>query len=361
MIEFNTQKNNSFDIVNNTLLIASQPVKPTDQINCGEIGLVPGEALIGAARRYYDLTSRTCKPQLAALIFDITGDMRALDWYVPITRSLLGNEPARLDFYAGIRYIVGHPNLDARVFGANQQDVTGLTPPAVRHLLAAHLTEVFFHRRDILESFLSQPRHFQLYTNHQSFSQDNGLAGGDYRFDREAIQLEMSRLFEGYSGPTPGAAPILHELGHMLDHFDGGTGAMGRVEGTLPGMSPADGSLFTPQARQLFIEGKRLEQQRYLLYQNGKAGPTDPIPVGHPYCFQTDGEFIAGYFEMFFRNPNYFASQNSVMYNSFATLLRQDPRQYWLQDFPGYIRENRQAFQPGQRPNPQNISIPAPV
>ena len=359
MIDFNSLKNSAFDVSNNTVVIGGQPLVPGDSVNCGELGTVPADKLIAAAQQYWSLSGGTCKPQLAALVFDATGDLRALDWYVPSANGLTGNDTARLDFYAGIRYIVNHQNLDLKVYAENQRDVTGQVPPAVRHLVAAHLTEVFYHRRDILEAFLSHPRHFQLYTNHNAFMSDNGLAGGDYRFDLQAIQLEISRLFEGYSGPTPGVAPFLHELGHMLDHFDGGTGEMGQVEGLLPGMSPADGALFVAQSRQLFIQGKQLEHDRYQKFQDGTATPNDPLPIGHPYVFQNNGEFIAGYFEMFFRCPNYFASQNNALYGSFVTLLQQDPRQYWPQDFSFYVDENRKAYTGAQRPTPQGITIPA--
>ena len=354
-------RNKSFEVSGAGLQLDGQSLGPGQHLEAGPLGLVSAEQLMGAARRYYDLTGGTVRVQVAALVFDVTADFRALDFYFPITNSLQDNDAAHQDFYNGVRYIANHPNFDLRVYGHNQQDVTDQTPPTVRHLVAGHLIEVFFHRRDILESFLSNPRHFQIYTDHQAFEGDNGLAGGDYRFDREAIQLEMTRLFEGYFGDTPGVAPILHELGHMLDHFDGGTGRMGQVEGMLPGMSPADGPLFVPQSRQLFVQGKRMERDRYQRYQDGRGGPNDPIPVGHPYVFQTDGEFIAGYFEMFFRNPNYFGSLNPVLYDSFATALQQDPRRYWSQDFPGYIGENRKAYLGGQRPSPQNINIPQDI
>lgn len=344
----------------NSLKLGDERLEAGQSIDCAEIGPVAGEELRRAARYYDDLTGGACRPQLAALVFDVTGDFRALDMYFPITNGLRSEEAARQDFYNAINYIASHPNLDLRLYAEHARDITDHTPPAVRGLVAGHLAEVFFYRRDIAERFLSHPRHFQLYTNRAAFDQDNGLAGGDYRFDREAIQLELTRLFEGYFGPTPGVAPFLHELGHMLDHFDGGTGRMGQCEGILPGMKSSDGPIFTPDARRLFVEGKRLEKERYQRYQDGRARPDrDPVPVGHPYVHQTDGEFIAGFLEMFFRNPNYLASQNPALYGGFATLLQQDPRRDWPSDFPFYVAENRKAYLGDQRPSPQNISVPS--
>lgn len=358
--DYNTQRNGQVSVNGGVASLGGQALNALQTIDCGEIGFVSGEQLARATNHYQSLSGGNCRVQLAALVFDATGDMRALDFYFPITSMLKASSEAdRMEFYNAVRYIANHPNFDLRVYAEHRQDVTDAVPITVRHLVAGHVAEAFFYRKDILDTFLSHPRHFQVYTNHRAFEQDNGLAGGDYSFDREAIQLEMSRLFEGYFGKTPGVAPILHELGHMLDHFEAGTGRMGQCEGVLPGMSRRDGPVFTPEARHFFIQGKRMEQERYLAYQTGRAANgSDPIPVGHPYCFQTDGEFIAGYFEMFFRNPNYFAATNSTLYHGFASLLRQDPRRYWPEDFSGYIGENRKAYLNGQRPHPHNITVP---
>ncbi len=359
-LDYNQVRNVPLKTDGETIELAGQFLNPTDQFDCGEIGLVAAGQLAQVAWRYAQITEGACRPQLAALLFEATGDFRALDFYFPITNGLKADEAARQDFYNGMRYIAAHPGLDLQVIGRNRTNITEQSPLAVRQIVAGHLTEVFFYRRDILERFLSKPRHFQIYTNRAAFDQDGGLAGGDYSFDREAIQLEMSRLFEGFYGTTPGVAPFLHELGHMLDHFEASTGRMGQCEGVLPGMSRRDGPLFSPEARRLFSEGKQIEQQRYVLYQNGQARPTDPVPVGHPYVFQTDGEFIAGFLEMFFRNPNYFAAQNPTLYQGFATLLKQDPRRDWAEDFSFYVSENRKAFLGGQRPAPQHVTIPNP-
>jgi hypothetical protein len=144
----------------------------------------------------------------------------------------------------------------------------------------------------------------------------------------------------------------------MLDHFDAGAGKMGRATGLLPGLSPQDGPLYRPAARKLFISGKRLELERYLGLRRETAQPGNPVPVGHPYVFQNDGEFIAGYLEMFFRNPHYFAAQNYDLHQAFVELFGYDPREAWDEDFTFYVDQNRKFYLSGQQPAPPNLTIP---
>ena len=86
-----------------------------------------------------------------------------------------------------------------------------------------------------------------------------------------------------------------------------------------------------------------------------------PSQSATPYVFQNDTEFIAGYFEMFFRNPHYFAEMNSDLYQGFALLFRQDPRSAWEQDFPFYIQQNRDFYlKSGKQPGLPGLTIPSP-
>jgi Mlc titration factor MtfA (ptsG expression regulator) len=105
----------------------------------------------------------------------------------------------------------------------------------------------------------------------------------------------------------------------------------------------------------LWRRGKQRELKRYELLRSGHA--PDKLPIGHPYVFQNDGEFIAGYLEMFFRNPHYFAAQNEDLYQSFSQCLRQDPRRYWREDFPYYVKQNRDYYAK-QRPPRPGLTIP---
>lgn len=278
---------------------------------------------------------------------------REMNRYFPITNMLTETEVD--EFHQLIIYIAEHPNFDLQLIAENKIKLSEI-PNAVKFLIAGHLAEIFFYRQNILEKFLSTPRHFQIYTTPESFHQDGGVYGGCYNPARESIQLVMSRLFEGYQNSTPGVCPFLHEVGHMLDCFDSSTGSMKRSAGFYPGLNPKDGDLYNPLARDLFIKGKRLELDRYLALERGDL--TQPQPIGHPYVFQNDGEFLAGYLEMFFRNPHYFAKQNIDLFNAYVELFGYDTRQVWIKDFPHYVNANRSFYLSGQKPPKTKLTIP---
>ena len=305
-----------------------------------------------ASAKFNTLTDGQCRPQAAALNFDATGDFRSLDFYFPIVRILDDVD----SFYLLVQHIVEHPNFDLQLIGADKADLMQQLPASARHLVAGHLAEVFYVRQDILARFLSSPRHFQLYTTLAAYQQDGGIAGGCYSPARESIQLVLSRLFEGFNGVTPGVCPFLHELGHMLDAFDAGSGSMKRGEGLYPGLRASDGEIFTPRARELFIKGKRLELDRYLARFHGDL--SQPMPIGNPYVFQNDGEFVAGYLEAFFRNPNYIAAQNPDLFNAYVELFGYDTRRAWPEDFPHYVNVNRNFYNSGQTPPKTRLTIP---
>lgn len=217
-------------------------------------------------------------------------------------------------------------------------------------IIAGHLAELFFHRADILERFLRAPKHFELFESQDAFAAAGGVGGGCYQPSRMCIQLLRARLSEGFGGEWPGVAPLLHELGHMLDHFNPHTGrARMRCDGLLPGLHPRDGAVYSPAARAAFVAGKRIELERYRRFVTGEAGPGDTPPIGHPYVFQNDGEFCAGYLEMFLRNPNAMAQMNPALHTGYVELLRWDPRQAWPRDFEFYIAGNRAFYASGQR------------
>lgn len=357
-LDYDRFKNQTVNVASSYIEVSGQRFDLNEPLDFGERGSVLAGQVASSASHYQQLTNGSSRPQLAALLFISSGNPFALDFYFPITGQLAPQ--SRQNFYLMVREIISQPTFDMRVIGPNRTDVTSQVFYDVPYLVAGQLAETFFGRPDILRVFLSQPRHFRLYTDGNAFAQDGGLAGGDYNSGIESIQLVMSRLYEGYNGPTPGVAPFLHELGHMLDFFDPATGGMGNSDGLLPGWRPQDGPIFTPQARQAFVQGKTLEKQRYEAFQNNTARPGDQVPIGHPYVFQNDTEFIAGYFEMFFRNPNYMSELNPALYAAFAELLQQDTRRSWPTDFPFYINENRKVYQVGgPPPSPNHITIPA--
>ena len=321
------------------------------------MGAIPAQAIAQVLENYARLTGGECQPQFAALVFEVARRPRALDFYFPITRMLTQKELT--DFDQLTQALTRHPHFDLRLIGEDRANLTAHLPRGAAHLVAGHLAEIFFYRRDILERFLSAPRHIWLYATPWAFERDGGQAGGTYHSDRETLQLVLARLFEGFYRETPGVAPFLHEFGHMLDFFDAGQGRMGRSYGLLPGLSPQDGAVYTPSARKLFLKGKRLELERYLARYRAQAKAGDPLPIGHPYVFQNDTEFAAGYFEMFFRNPNYFAAQNPDLYQAYVELFGYDPRRAWKEDFPFYVNENRNFYlTSGQRPWTPNLTVP---
>jgi hypothetical protein len=329
-----------------------------ETLDCGPlIGCVAVRDIARVAEEHARLSGGTCYAQLAALVFDATGEPRALDWYFPLINALSEREIA--DFYDLVRRTLQRRELDLRLFGEGRRDLTSQMPSDISAIVAGHLAEIFFYRQDILDRLLAAPRHIWLYTTPAAYKADGGVAGGCYSSSRGCVQMVLSRLYEGFNGDIPGAAPFLHEFGHMLDFFDAASCAQGQSLGLFPGLSPNDGAIYTPQARELFIQGKRLELERYLRRYDGIHTDGDPIPVGHPYVFQNDTEFAAGYFEMFFRNPNYFATLNPTLYQAFVELFGQDPRRAWKQDFSHYVNDNRAFYlQSGERPWATRVTVP---
>ena len=356
-INFNQFRNQRVKIQSGHLEVGDIRLEFRDQIEFDHpLGDVSVEYVREAAEQFIRLANGECSVQLGVLVFAAMGNVRALDLYFPITQML--NEAEIEIFDQLVQSIAQHPNFDLQLLGEKRVKLTAQMPPSVRHLVAGQIAEVFFYRNELLEHFLATPRHIQLYVTARAFQEDGGMAGGDYNPERASIQLVLRRLFEGFFGETAGVCPFLHELGHMLDDLGRATGITKRSEGLLPGLSPRDGRLFNPRARELFISGKRLELERYLTVYRGTAKADAPFPIGHPYVFQNDGEFIAGYFEMFFRNPNYFATQNPDLYTAFVDLFGYEPRKAWLQDFPFYVNQNRGFYLSGQRPPKPHLTIP---
>jgi hypothetical protein len=324
------------------------------QLDTGtEMGLIPVAAAGRLAADVAVLTAGECQPQLAALVYGLTANPRALDHYFPLARALAG--PERDAFDDLLSFVAGHAHFDLALLDATGQR---REPPAgARQIAAGHLAEVYFYRPDLLERVLSKPRTVRLYTTRAAYAADGGEAGGSFNPERGALQLVLSRLYEGFAGEWPGVAPFLHELGHLLDFLDTGTGEIGTSQGLLPGMRPEDGEVFTPAARALFLHGKRLELERYQAQAEGSAVLGDPLPIGHPYVFQNDTEFAAGYFEMYFRNPHAMAAQNPDLHAGYAALFGYDTRKCWPEDFPFYVEQNKAAYRSGKRPPQAGITV----
>jgi len=337
-------------------------------------------SLVKSVFHIRSLTSETCQPQLAYHAFATSHRPSYMETYFPLVKSLDKN--SRREFHKAITKVLLHPGFDLQLLkiaptSAHEIWVTSTSSfnfvpndysdymiancihvnPAIAYLVAGHIVEMFFFRQDILDRLLDSQIHILLYTDQDSFRADGGVAGGCYNPERGCVQLVVSRLFEGFNQPTPGVFPFLHEFGHLLDFFDAGTGKHELTSsGWLPGMRPSDGEIYSPEAREAFIVGKRLEMERYDRQVSTPDG-TEPLPIGHPYVFQNNSEFIAGYLEMFFRNTHYFATQNPNLFDGFSRLFRQDPRQYWETDFPFYIGQNRDFYKSGQRPRASGLKL----
>ncbi len=338
------------------------------------------DALMKSGFGLRQISSDSCQPQLAYYLFATTHRPSYMETYFPLVKSL--DKDARKQFHKTITQILLHPGFDLQllkiapvsthvieIIRTTSPDSTFYDDsdymvadcirvnPALAYLVAGHIVELFFFRQDILDRLLNSKIHILLYTDQDSFKADGGVAGGCYNPQKGCIQLVVSRLFEGFNQPTPGVFPFLHEFGHLLDFFDAGESKHALTSSSwLPGMRPSDGEIYSPEAREAFIAGKRLEMERYNRQVANPDG-SDPLPIGHPYVFQNNSEFIAGYLEMFFRNPHYFATQNRDLFDGFARLFRQDPRQYWEADFPFYVQQNRAFYQSGQRPNASGLKL----
>ncbi|MEO8393841.1 MAG: hypothetical protein ABI700_12690, partial [Chloroflexota bacterium] len=121
--------------------------------------------------------------------------------YFPLANTL--NEQSEADFHRLIVSIAQNPSFDIRLIDEKRKDRSADLPPDARDLVAGHIAEIFFHRPDLLDQFLSKRRGFFLYTTPQAYADDGGIAGGCYNPQRDAIQLVMSRLYESFYAPTP--------------------------------------------------------------------------------------------------------------------------------------------------------------
>lgn len=325
----------------NRIWLGGRQLFSSDSVTLGDLPAISAVELAGAAERYRHSRSwhEIITPQLAAVVYDITTDDEALSHYFPLLKSLTAE--SRQDFFKLRREVAAHPHLKLEFWDVQGQ-VTAIAPSSMRQIVAGYIAETFFYRPDILNRFLETDRFINIYLNSKAYQKAGGVSGGCYDPRSESIKLVAQRLYEGFYQLSPGVAPFLHEFGHMLDAFDAATGRMRHGDGYLPGLHHEDGTLFTASARELFDAGKRLEIDRYERCYSAKT--PDEIPIGHPYVFQNDGEFIAGYLEMFFRNPHYFAELNPTLYEGFTTLFRQDTRLVWDTDFDFYVKSNRSVY-----------------
>jgi hypothetical protein len=363
--------------------LGTQQIEASETIHFGApIGKVDVRSLLTTPHQFQ--AGDGSQYQLALLVFAATRRAYALNSYFPITNILSATEQQQ--FYKLAGHIMRQSTFEVRFTFRGRQvapqpfssEVLNADPslyfariaqageersmeveafPETAFFVACHIAEIFFYRQDILEKLLSSPLRLWLYFTQKDFKEDGGAAGGNFSMEKGGIQLVLSRLFEGFKDKTPGVAPFLHEFGHLLDHFDVKEERLTGSHGTLPGMRPDEGNIYVPKARELFLKGKALEMERYAYLQEHDYSDNAALPIGHPYVFQNNTEFIAGYFEMFFRNPHYFAQQNPDLYESFVLTFGQDARKVWAADFPLYIEQNQGFYKGEKRPPRHGLTI----
>jgi hypothetical protein len=324
-----------------------------------DLGLPFGKVNINeirsAAASWETFTKGEFKPQVALLVYAVTSEIRALDHYSVFCHSFDNAEMTT--FYNKVQEYATHPNLRVALYDEESQF---FEVPHIKLIVTIALMDIFYFQLELLDWLLQRPCHFHFFTTKDAYLKVGGIAGGCYAPNSNTILLQIARLFEGYYSPTPGSAPIFHELGHMLDYTH-------RNNGLVHGLHPYDGASYNAEARSLFLRGKRLELARYQTYcqqlhsvdLHPLASPITEgeLPVGYPYAFDGDDEFIAYYLQMFLRCPHYFATQNPDLYKAFALLFNQDPRKFWTQDYRFYIQQNRMFYLSARQTDEAQLTI----
>lgn len=277
-----------------------------------------------------------CVP-LAGLIFDTTAELTTLGHFLPLISHLEHSQ--RQEFRTRLTSMLADTRLQIVLLRARTVIPATLS---MRALIAGQLLLCFWHRPDILEVIIASNPQFHLYTDSQSYARAGGVGGGCYSVETHRIMLPVERLYEGFFSPIPAVCPLLHELGHLLDGCAMRMQKTAVCRGELPGMT----------ANELadFGAGKRTEYTCYLAWYHGRPPAGGQMPLGHPYVFQTDGEFLAGYWELFWRNPHTMATVSPQLFAAFCGYTACDPRHFVATDYMGYVDGNREFYLSGERP-----------
>lgn len=279
---------------------------------------------------------------VAAVIFDINHELEALGHFLPLINVL--NRTHRHEFMARLNVLLRDPRL--RISGHRAGTHVGL-PLSARALSAGQILMCFFYRPDIIAGLLETQPSCDLFHSSADYARAGGVGGGCYDVRAHQIQLHLPRLYEGFFSPTPGVCPFLHEFGHMLDGTSMRQCRYAECRGELPGMSDTQ--------RMAFARAKASEHACYMAHYHGRAPSDGSHPLGHPYVFQTDGEFLAGYWEMFWRNPHTMAQVCPALFTAWCDYTACDPRIALPHDFLWYVDGNRTFYQSGERPWPSSI------
>ncbi len=287
---------------------------------------------------------RTCpmRMPLAALVFQVSKELTSLGHFFPLIRTL--NDTQRSEFRTRLNALLQSPNI--AITYTSQTGVTA-TPLIMRVMVIGQILSCFWGRPEIIDALQGTKPHIALYSDRLAYERAGGVGGGCYLPLDHRIMLEANRLFEGFYTPIPNVSPFLHEFGHMLDGTHMRLNHLPHCHGRMPMMRNVDISLWQ--------KAKNNEFQCYLAWYHQRPPSNGHMPLGHPYVFQNDGEFLAGHWEMFWRNPHAMNQQSPHLFEAFKSYVNQDPRVSLAHDYMGYVEGNRAFYQSGQQPWPTQI------
>jgi hypothetical protein len=278
---------------------------------------------------------------MALVLYAQSREVTALQHFFPIITQLNGARRQRwLHWY---RQLLVHTPIDIRFLNPDNRPA----PLPLRGMVIGQVVSCFVDRPDILAAFGTSNPSFWLCANGRVYDRVGGVGGGCYDESAHRIILVAERLFEGYYSAVPGVCPLLHELGHLLDGMNRRLRNEPFCRGELP--------LMTAQQLHAWRDAKDTEVRLYQHYRStghiqGRA------PLGHPYVFQTDGEFLAGHWELFWRNPHAFAQTAPDLYLAIAHIVNHDPRAYTV-DYRGYVDDNTAFYARGEPAWPSAIRL----
>lgn len=278
----------------------------------------------------------------AAVIFDLNHELDVLGHFLPLISQLSSDE--RAQFMLRLNTLLRDPRLQIRLPYAT---AATRMPLSARALIAGQILMCFFYRNDVITTLLTTKPTFDLFLSVADYARGGGVGGGCYDLHAHRVLLHLPRLYEGFFDTIPGVCPLLHEMGHMLDGTSMRQMLYGECRGEFPSMTAAQHSAFA--------RAKAAEYGCYMAHYHGHAPADGRHPLGHPYVFQTDGEFIAGYWEMFWRNPHTMATQCPDLFAALRDYTQSDPRKALPTDYMGYVNGNRAFYRSGERPWPSQI------
>lgn len=276
---------------------------------------------------------------LAAHVFQITKELTSLAHFFPILDIL--DQSDRTSFRTRLNALLQSPLVSITYRTAHGIEVP---PLIVRAIILAQIVSCFWCRAEIVDALCRTRPRFAIFAHRQQYEQAGGVGGGCYIPDEHCIMLEVNRLFEGFYTPHPNVSPFLHEFGHMLDGTHMRLNQLPHCQGRLP--------LMYDDEMNAWQRAKQLEVQCYTAWYHRRPPASGQMPLGHPYVFQNDGEFLAGHWEMFWRNPHAMAQRTPHLFAAFERYTNQDPRTWLSHDYTGYVEGNTAFYRSGQQPWP---------